>query len=144
LRSAIGFAAVLVASVMPVGCIPPVPAPVVIELVNATGLDVTPGLFVDASATTAEALFVPDKRVTDFTDRPFPELRANETRSITIDCDQAAAIGVDATIQFDATSLTVTTSTDRIFSTRGDAYDCGSTVRFTYTLEGGVFRVRME
>jgi hypothetical protein len=128
------------------GCIPaPAPQPVTVELINQTGLDVTPNLYVSGDAGDSAALFGDDaNRVTDFTDRPFPELRSGEIVSLEFPCKEAASIGVRNAVLFDAVTLTVTNSTDEIFLPRDGDYDCGATIRFYYFREGAAFRVRFE
>lgn len=122
-----------------------VSAPVLIELVNGTSLDVTPNVYVSGSELDAGALFGDSaNRQVGFTDREFPELRAGETRTLTFDCAEIRTIGVQSPVLFDATTLTVTTSTDQLVLTRGAEFDCGSTVRLVYYREGSAFHVRVE
>ena len=73
LRTSALLSVALVVLVPLPACLVP-PPPTTITLVNETGLDVTPRLFVSASATSADDLFTDGNLVTDFTDRPFPEL----------------------------------------------------------------------
>ena len=129
------------------GCIRPAPppGPVTVELINQTGLDVTPNLFVSGFTGDPAALFGDEaNRVTEFSDRPFPELRGNEIVTLEVACDDAGAIGVRNPVLFDAVTLTVTNSTDQIFLVPSGDFDCGGTVRFYYFREGGAFRVRFE
>jgi len=125
------------------GCIFAPPSTTV-ELVNSTPLDVRPELYVSGSAADEAGLFVGGNLVTDFTARPFPELRGNETATVTFDCEQIRSIGVDRPVMFDATTLTPTESNDRVFRVRGTDFECGGTLRFVYYTEGGAFRVRLE
>lgn len=129
-----------------VGCLPQADPPFVnIELINQTGLDVTPNLYVSDSAGDSASLFGDRvNRFTAFTDRPFPELRGNEIVTLPFPCNEAASIGVRNPILFDAVTLTVTDSTDEIFLARGGDYDCGATIRFYYFRDGTAFRVRFE
>jgi hypothetical protein len=124
-------------------CLVP-PPPTTITLVNETGLDVTPRLFVSGTATSADALFTDGNLVTDFTDRPFPELRRHETVTLTLECDEIQSLGVDAPILFDAARLIITQSGDRIFLLWDEDFECGATVQFVYFTEGDAFRVRVE
>jgi len=124
-------------------CIP-APEPITIELVNETAFDVRPNLYVSDSATGEAELFVAANLVTDFTDRPFPELRPGETATVTLECDQARALGVDAPLLFDAATLTITPSADRIFRARDADFACGDTIRFVYFREAAAFRARVE
>lgn len=143
-RATIAFAALAACVAFAAGgCQPPQPSPVTIELVNPTTLDVRPNLHVAASAGTPAELFVAANLRTDFTDRAFPELRAGETRSLTIDCgsDAAGAIGVSGSVLFDATSLGTTVSADTIFLKRDLDYSCGDTIRLRFFTEGSAFRV---
>lgn len=127
------------------GCLlPPPPPPTTVELVNNTTLDVKPEFYTSSSAADAEGLFVAAKRRTDFTDRPFPELRGGETVTLTFECDEIQSLGVDAPVLFDAVTLTVTTSADRIFLQPGTDFECGATVRLVYFTQGDAFRVRAE
>jgi hypothetical protein len=137
---------VVPAAVLLGGCIvETVPSgPVTIELVNQTDLDVLPRLYTSGSATDAAGLFVGANLRTDFTDRAFPELRSDETASLTLECDQAASIGVREPEMFDAVQLIVTESDDQIFLLGGTDFQCGGTVRFVYYTDGDDFRVRVE
>jgi hypothetical protein len=128
------------------GCIvaAPPPAPITVELSNSTMLDVRPRFFVSAAASTAGGLFVGGNLVTDFTQRAFPELRAGETVTLTFECDQALSLGVDEPTLFDASTLIVQESTDRIFQLRDTNYSCGGRIRFVYVVENDVFRVHVE
>ena len=128
------------------GCIPEAPPAITtIELVNSSSGDVTPNLFISASADTSDALFSTTANLrTDFTDRPFPELRPNETKSIEVSCDQLRTLGVSRPILFDAGSVSVTTSDEVIFLISDVDLECGKTVRFTYYREGDAFRVRYD
>ncbi|MFO0840213.1 MAG: hypothetical protein U1D55_17025 [Phycisphaerae bacterium] len=137
------------AALAPAGCVvvstpPPPPEPIKIELYNPTSGDVRPNLFVSATALDETGLFVGGNQVTNFTTRPFPELRAGETATVTVDCDTAASIGVDKPVLFIASTLAVTNSADRIFLLRDTDVTCGRTVRFVYFTEDAAFRVRRE
>ena len=118
--------------------------PITVELVNETSLDVQPRLYISGSATDAAGLFVGANLRTDFTDRAFPELRRAETVSLTLECDDAASIGVRNPVMFDAVQLIVTNSEDQIFLLRDTDFQCGGTVRFVYCTQDGAFRVRVE
>lgn len=126
------------------GCIVPAAPPTTVELVNSTSLDVRPNLYASASATDAAGLFVGANLITNFTQRPFPELRPGESVSLDLECNRVQSLGVDAPVSFDAAQLVVTTSQDRIFLQQGPDFQCGATVRFVYFTEGGSFRVRAE
>src|SRR5215510_8300815 len=129
------------------GCVRPAPAPgpVTVELINQTGLDVTPNLYVSDFTGDPASLFGDSSNlVTDFTNREFPELRVGEVVTLEIPCDEAGAIGVRNPVLFDAVTLTVTNSTDQIFLVPSGDFDCGGTVRFYYFREGSAFRVRFE
>jgi len=126
------------------GCVTQPPPATVVELVNTTALDVQPNFHASGSATDAAGLFVAANRRTDFTDRAFPELRGGETATLTLDCEEIAALGVDAPVMFDATLLEVTESSDQILLLRDTSFECGATIRFVYFTEDGVFRVRRE
>jgi len=128
------------------GCViesPPSPLTTV-ELVNSTVHDVRPNLYTSGSATDVAGLLVTANLRSDFTSRPFPELRAGETATLRLECADVQSIGVDAPTVFNATLLAVTTSADRIFLLRGADFECGATVRFTYSEEGEVFRATVE
>jgi len=102
-------------------------------------------LYVSATADSAEPLFSTSANLrTDFTDRPFPELRPNETKSIDVSCDQLRTLGVSRPILFDAGSVAVTNSDDVIFLISDGDFECGKIVRFTYFREGDAFRVRYD
>lgn len=128
------------------GCIVEAPPAITtVELVNETTGDVTPNLYVSATAENSDLLFSTSANLrTDFTDRPFRELRANETRSIQVSCDQLRALGVLRPVLFDAAQLQVSASDDVIFLAAGGDFECGKTVRFTYFREGDAFRVRYD
>src|SRR5262245_45441466 len=129
------------------GCVRPAPAPgpVTVELINQTGLDVTPNLYVSDFTGDPASLFGDSSNlVTDFTDREFPELRGGEIVSLEIPCDEAGASGVRNPALSDAVTLTVTNSTDQVFLVPSGDFDCGGTVRFYYFREGSAFRVRFE
>ena len=129
------------------GCIQPAPAPgpVTVELINQTGLDVTPNLYASGFTGDPASLFGDAANlVSDFTDRPFPELRGGEIVTLEISCDDAGMIGVRNPVLYDAITLTVTNSTDEIFLVPSGDFDCGGTVRFYYFREGSAFRVRFE
>jgi len=132
-----------VASVVLSGCIP-APPPTTIELVNSTGLDVRPEFHTSGLATSADGLFTDGNLVTDFTDRPFPELRGSESVTLTLECDELQSLGVDGPVLFDALQGIVTRSDDRIFLRRETDFECGVTLRFVYFAEGDAFRVRVE
>lgn len=142
-RNGAHFWVVLTAAVVG-GCPQPPPEPVVVELSNITSLDVRPEFFASSSATDAGGLFIAGNRVTNFTDRAFPELRPGETRSLTIECDELSVMGVRGAVLFDSISLTTRTSADEIFLNRGGGFDCGETIRLVYFTEGDVFRVRVD
>jgi len=118
--------------------------PITVELVNETSLDVQPRLYISGSATDAAGLFVGANLRTDFTDRAFPELRRAETVSLTLECDDAASIGVRNPVMFDAVQLIVTNSDDQIFLRRDTDFQCGGTVRFVYYTDGDDLHVRVE
>lgn len=119
--------------------------PLTIELINQTGLDVTPNLFAATDAADAAALFGDGgNRVSNFNDRPFPELRGNEIASIELGCESAGVVGVSKPTLFDPATLTVTPSTDEIFLVRTTDYDCGGHLRFYFYREGAALRVRVE
>jgi hypothetical protein len=118
--------------------------PITVELVNETSLDVQPRLYTSGSATDAAGLFVGANLRTDFTGRPFPELRADEAVSLTLECDDASSIGVRNPVMFDAVQLIVTNSDDQLFLLRDTDFQCGTTVRFVYYTDGDDFRVRVE
>ncbi len=128
------------------GCVTEtIPAgPITLELVNATALDVLPRLYVSGSATDADGLFVGANLHTTFTDRAFLELRADETITLTIECDTLVAIGVQDPVLFDSTQLIVTDSDDQIFLLRDTDFQCETTVRLVYYTEGDEFHVRAE
>lgn len=128
------------------GCIVETPPAITtVELVNATSGDVTPNLYVSATADSADALFGTSANLrTDFTDRPFPELRPNETKSIEVSCDELRTLGVSRPVLFDAASVAVTNSADVIFLISDGDFVCGKTVRFTHYREGDAFRVRYD
>ena len=118
--------------------------PVVIEFVNQTALDVRPNFYASDTATDAAGLFVAANLDTSFIDRPFPELRPNESLSTTRACGVVSSLGVRQPVLFDAASLTVTTSEDQIFLRRDAEFTCGATIRFVFFTEGDAFRVRVE
>ena len=120
------------------------PPPTTIELVNTTALDVTPNLYVSESATDESGLFVAANRVTDFTDRAFPELRGSEQVALELECDAAVTLGVNAPVLFDAVQVIATASDDHLLLQRDVDFQCGETVRFIYFAEGDAFRVRVE
>jgi hypothetical protein len=126
------------------GCIPTPQAPVTVELVNSTSLDVRPNLYISSAATDPAGLFVAGNLVTDFTTRPFPELRANETATLTVECDQIQSVGVDEPVMFDAALVDTTVSADRIFLLRGTDFECGATLRFVFSTEDDEFGVRLD
>lgn len=129
------------------GCVvvePEPPQPVSVVLVNATEFDVRPNLYTSASATSATALFVSRNLRADFTDRAFPELRAGETRTLTLECDDVQSVGSDAPVRFDAAQVIATTSEDRVFAVKGPDFDCGATLTFTFFTEADAFRVSVE
>lgn len=139
------YALLVAGLVLLVGCPPPPPpGPVTLELVNQTTFDVRPNYYLSAEATSAESLFVNDNLQFDFTDRPFPELRPNETITLELACDQIASVGSQRPLLFDATTLTLTTSEDTVFAARGTDFECGQTVRLVFFREGDAFRVRIE
>jgi hypothetical protein len=125
------------------GCVSE-PPPTTIELVNTTALDVTPNLYVSESVTDEGGLFVGANLITDFTDRAFPELRGGEHVALTLECDAAVTLGVDAPVLFDAVQVIATTSDDHVLLQRDAGFQCGETVRFVYFTQGDAFRVRVE
>jgi len=120
------------------------PGPITVELVNETALDVRPGFYTSDTATDAAGLFVRANLRADFTDRAFPELRARETKTLTLECADVASIGVNAPVLFDAVQLIRTDSDDQIFLLRDTGFQCDATVRFVYYTDGDDFRVRVE
>lgn len=143
MRSPIGIIHPAWFALIPVlGCISQ--PPTTVELVNSTSFDVRPDFYTSDSATQPAALFVGGNLRTDFTDRPFPELRSGQTASLTLNCDEIESMGVDTPILFDALQLTVTSSLDQIFLRQGSDFECGTRVRFVYYTENGAFRVRAE
>lgn len=119
--------------------------PLKIELINQTGLDVTPNLYSAADAPDATGLFGDGgNRITNFNDRPFPELRGNEIASIELGCESAGVVGISKPTLFDPATLTVTPSADEIFLVRTTDYDCGGHLRFYFYREGSALRVRVE
>jgi len=125
------------------GC-PLLPGSVTVVLVNETNLDVRPNLHTSAEATSADELFQSQNLNTTFTDRPFPELRPSEAITLTFDCNQLQAVGVDRPVLFDAATLHVTVSPDRIARLRGTDFECGATIRFVFFRDGDDLRVRVE
>jgi len=125
------------------GCIEP-PPPTTIELANDTALDVRPNLYVSGSATDAAGLFVGANLITDFTDRPFPELRSRETAVLTLECDQIQSVGVRRSVVYDAATMTVTRWDDQIFLRQDTDFTCGATVRFVFFTDSDAFSVRVE
>jgi len=147
MRPELGFALTSICLVVwASGCIVQTepPAPVVVEFVNQTSLDVQPNFYVSASATTMATLFVAANLDTSFINRPFPEMRAGETASVSLACDEVASFGVSRPESFDAISITVVVSDDQVFLARDQEYTCGTTVRFVYFTEGETLRVRAE
>jgi len=133
------------AAILIVGCPAPVPpAPITIELVNQTGLDVRPNYYRSENAGTAADLFVDGNLRTDFTDRAFPELRPNETITLSVECDQLASVGARRPVLFDSVTLTVIRSEDAVLRVRADGIACGDTVRLVFFRDGEAFRVRVE
>ena len=130
------------------GCItvqtPAPPAPVTVQLFNATGRDVRPNLYISGSASTEDGLFVGGNVVTNFTDRAFGELRAGETVTLDYECDAIRSVGSDLPVAFDAAALDLDLSGDRVFLARDVNYECGGTVRLVFYYDGTVFRVRSE
>lgn len=121
----------------------PIPTgPITVVLVNQTRLDVEPNLFISATATQAADLFQDGNLVEDFTDRAFPELRPEETITLSYPCKELASIGVDGPAMIDALAIERTESNDSAFYVTGDALPCESTIRFTYYVEDGEFHVR--
>jgi hypothetical protein len=118
--------------------------PISVELANETALDVRPGFHTSGSATDAAGLFVGANLRTDFTDRAFPELRAHETVTLTLECADVASIGVNAPVLYDAVQLIRTDSDDQIFLLRDTDFQCGGAVRFVYYTDGHDFHVRVE
>lgn len=144
--SAIFLAAAFSLAALPGGCIvETIPlGPITVELANQTALDVRPGFYTSDSATDAAGLFVDANLRTDFTDRAFPELRASETATLTLECADASSIGVNGAVLFDAVQLIPTDSEDQIFLLRNTDFQCGTTVRFVYYADGDGFHVRVE
>jgi|GEM_PF-2663640 len=119
---------------------PPAPTgPITIELVNYTSLDVMPRLYVSATDVKPWKLFTGTNLVLDFTDRAFPELRANEKIILTYECDQLASFGVNAPILVDAVALSRLESEDREFFVVGEDVQCEATIRFSYYSQQGQF-----
>lgn len=144
LQALCGFAAVGSFQVPLAGCTASL-EPLKIELINQTGLDVTPNLYSAADAPDAAGLFGDSgNRITNFNDRPFPELRGNEIASIELGCESAGVVGVSKPTLFDPATLTVTPSSDEIFLVRTTDYDCGRHLRFYFYREGSALRVRVE
>lgn len=149
LAAAFGVLAVSTATgLLLAGCVqvePPLPPPpTTIELVNATTDDVRPNLYVSDRVTDIFGLVVAANLNTAWTDRAFPELRPLETRTLTLECDQIASVGISQPARFDAATLSVTPSEDQIFVARGNGYRCGDTVRFVFFNDGAAFRARVE
>lgn len=118
------------------------PAPVTLVLVNETALDVTPGVYVSATATDSAGLFVAANLLTDFTDRPFPELRSQETITLSLDCADVAALGVRQARLFNAATVVTVISDDELLFRKDAEFACGQTIRLRYAVEGDRFRVR--
>lgn len=119
--------------------------PVIVELINQTGFDVTPNLFVSADAADAATLFGDDaNRVTHFSDRPFPELRGGEIAEIEFVCDSIGALGVSHPLLYDSATLAITNSADEFFWVRSTDFDCGGRVRIYFYREGTALRTRIE
>ena len=146
MKSRIGSVCVLGFAWMAIsGCVPTIPTgPTTVALVNETSQDVRPNLFVSSSATNEATLFLSANLVTDFTTRPFPELRGNETVTLTYECDELQSLGVYESVMFDAATLTVDESDEQIFRLQGTDFECGATLRFVFYTEGGEFGVRLE
>ena len=145
MKSANGCTALLVLVWLAIGgCVVAPPAPTTVELVNSTPLDVRPELYVSGSALDEAGLFVAENLVTSFTTRPFPELRGNETATLTFECEQIRSIGVEMPVMFDAALLIPTESNDRIFRLQGTDFECGVTLRFVYYTQGDTFHIRIE
>lgn len=118
--------------------------PITVKLINDTTLDVEPKFFVSATENKPWTLFTAANRVDDFTNRPFPELRANETATLTYECSDVASMGVNAAAMVNDLTLERAVTEDRVFLLVPDDVRCESTVRITYYVQGGVFHVRYE
>ena len=71
-------------------------------------------------------------------------MRAGESASVSLACDEVTSFGVNRPESFDAINVTVTVSDDQIFLLRDTQYTCGTTVRFVYFTEGEALRARAE
>lgn len=127
----------------PAGCVFP-PAPVRIELVNTTALDVRPNLYASGGATSSGELFRSENLRTDWTTRVFPELRAGETATLELTCADATAVGVTGSVMFDALRVDAVTSADVHFLQRDAEFACGQTIRFTFVNDAGALRVQLS
>lgn len=123
---------------------PPPAPPTTLEFVNATSLDLTPNFYYSDTAADAEGLFVAAHLDTSFIQREFAELRPGQTASTTLACRQTLSLGVSQPRLFNPAADQVIQSEDRVFLLRDRDFDCGSTLRFVYFLEGGALRVRVE
>lgn len=117
---------------------------VTIQVVNETGLDVTPNLFVSGVAADAGSLFVDGNRRTDYTSDDFGELRAGRTGSFNVFCDEARSIGVNLPTAFDGDLFEQIASADSFVLLLDADYECNTTVRIVYYLDAGALRVRVE
>lgn len=139
----------LAAAIFSGGCVvvpapEPPPEPITIELVNATLSDVRPNLYVSSSITDAQTLFTQTSPVRNFTNRPFPELRAGESAVLTFECDELRSLGVTGAVIFDATTLNVVISPDEVFLLSQTDFNCGDLLRFVYYTPDGTLRVALE
>lgn len=131
--------AALLAAALAAGCTPP-PPPVTIELVNETPLDVTPGLYLSSEAADAGGLFLAENLVTDFSDRPFPELRPNESIILSYDCTRVGTVGVRAARLFNGFTFVSVISEDQFLLARGEDFACGAAVRIRFYVQDQAFR----
>lgn len=135
----------LVVAVLMGGCVSePAPTPKVeVELVNQTDIDLRPNFFISSSATTSQELF-DEAAFTAFTDRAFPELRAQENVTLMFECNEARSLGTAKASIFDAVTLTRTGTEDVIFLVRESDFNCGDRLQLIYFTQDGALRVRLE
>jgi hypothetical protein len=105
---------------------------VTLRLVNRSASAVDPQIYVANTPTAAGQLFNPANRYTGFTKGPLPVIAPNAVIEDSLECEDAAAIGVATAV------LTRSVTGESIVLHALQDYACGDSITFEYLPNGAV------
>jgi hypothetical protein len=117
---------------------PPAPTTITVNIVNDTNVALDPQVFIAANNVSATDAFAPVNQFTDFGVGSLGILDANDSATLTVDCDAAAIIATQGGI-FGNDLNHSDGQGQQIVLRQNESVFCGSTVTFTYTRAGSGF-----